>query len=130
MSGATTVYLLMDADDAGRNWVRNAINALSGRVGELVVLHPATNGMGDDIADHLDSGHELDDMEAIPLTAFWAVAEEWPDLPMPLDSPNLPAFPVHLLGSLSPMVRAVSAPPISAPRSTRCCAGSARSTPC
>ncbi|MFF0550837.1 DUF3987 domain-containing protein [Streptomyces sp. NPDC004311] len=109
LSGATAVYLLMDADEGGRSWVRNALAALDGRVGELVVLHSATDKAGDDIMDHLDAGHGLDDMVEVPLTAFRTPAEEWPEAPVPLEHPDLPALPVELFGPLVPMIESMAA---------------------
>ncbi|MDD9376535.1 DUF3987 domain-containing protein [Streptomyces sp. ZAF1911] len=109
LSGAAKVYLLMDADQGGHQWVRNGIAALSGRVGELVVLHPATGMAGDDIVDHLDAGHGLDDLVEVPQASFRTPEEEWPEPPIPLETPELPKLPVHLLGPLAPIVSAVAA---------------------
>ncbi|MGW3371733.1 DUF3987 domain-containing protein [Streptomyces hydrogenans] len=109
LSGAATVYLLMDADESGREWVRNALDALTGRVDELVVLHPATDKAGDDIADHLDAGHAYEDLLEIPLSAFRTPEEEWPEVPVPLEHPDLPALPVEVFGPLVPMIESMAA---------------------
>ncbi|MFD9621842.1 DUF3987 domain-containing protein [Streptomyces virginiae] len=109
LSGATIVYALMDDDEPGVGWVRNLIDKLFSVVGEIVVLKSATGMCGDDVVDHLDAGHELRALVEVPLDAFRTTKEDWPDPPMPLDSPKLPPFPTHLLGALAPMVRAVSA---------------------
>ncbi|MFB7517244.1 DUF3987 domain-containing protein [Streptomyces sp. NPDC056144] len=108
-AGVGAVRLFMDDDEHGAQWVRNAVTALSPVVGEITAHKAATGKRGDDVVDHLDAGYSIEDMIEVPLAAFRAPEHEWPDTPMPLDSPKLPPFPVHLLGTLEPMVRAVSA---------------------
>ncbi|WP_019885886.1 DUF3987 domain-containing protein [Streptomyces purpureus] len=108
-AGVGAVRLFMDDDEQGAGWVRNAVAALSPVVAEITVHRSATGKRGDDVVDHLDAGHTIEELIEVPLSAFRAPEHEWPDPPMPLDSPKLPPFPVHLLGNLEPIVRAVSA---------------------
>ncbi|MET8296406.1 DUF3987 domain-containing protein [Streptomyces sp. NPDC005180] len=107
-AGVSAVRLFMDDDDAGAQWVRNALAALSPAVPVITVHKSATGMAGDDVVDHLDSGHTLDDMVELPLASFRAPEEEWPDAPMPLEKRKTPAFPTHLLGPYEEMATAVA----------------------
>ncbi|MGW0006069.1 toprim domain-containing protein [Nocardia grenadensis] len=63
LEGAQTVVVVADADPAGYRRAERVVDTLSGLVGRVRVVRPAT---GKDLFDHLQCGHEVGELEPIP----------------------------------------------------------------
>ena len=65
LKGASCVIIIADRDDAGVAHAKGIAELIKNSVDTVRILQSATTGHGDDVSDHLDAGHSLDDL--IPL---------------------------------------------------------------
>lgn len=65
VKGASQVIIIADRDDPGIAHAKGIAELIRNSVGTVRILQSATTGHGDDVSDHLDAGHSLD--ELVPL---------------------------------------------------------------
>ncbi|WP_330183841.1 toprim domain-containing protein [Nocardia sp. NBC_01503] len=63
LTGAGRVVVIADRDRPGYRHAAKVAETLHGRVGEVRVLQAAA---GKDLSDHLDAGHEIEDLQRVP----------------------------------------------------------------
>lgn len=75
------VRIVADRDEAGREHAREVAESVEGLAASVEVLRPVVDEEGADVSDHLDAGHDLDDLKPLP--------EEPEEAPDPEEDPTL-----------------------------------------
>jgi hypothetical protein len=68
-AGAREVIVVVDRDTAGESWARDVVASLHclDPVPHIRLVRSRTTEPGDDVVDHLNAGHQLDELETMEI---------------------------------------------------------------